>query len=79
MKVVLPEIGEDVKEATVSFWHVEKGDKVNKGDDLVEMVTDKATFNVPAPNNGVLSEALVEEGQVAKVGETIAIIEIEGE
>ena len=75
MKVVLPEIGEDVNEATVSFWHVDKGEKINEGDDLVEMVTDKATFNVPAPASGVLAETMFEEGQIAKVGQTLAIIE----
>ena len=75
MKVVLPEIGEDVNEATVSFWHVDKGEKINEGDDLIEMVTDKATFNVPAPASGVLTEIMFEEGQTIKVGQTLAIIE----
>lgn len=75
MKVVLPEIGEDVNEATVSFWHVDKGEKINEGDDLIEMVTDKATFNVPAPASGVLTEIMFEEGQTVKVGQTLAIIE----
>jgi len=75
MDVKLPEIGEDVKEATISFWHVEKGEKIEKDSDLVEMVTDKATFNVPAPISGILSEIMFEEGQVAKVGEAIAVIQ----
>ena len=51
-KVILPELGEDVKSAVVSYWHYEVGDKVNEGDDLVEMAADKATFNVPAPISG---------------------------
>lgn len=75
MNVVLPKIGEDVNEATVSFWHINKGEKINKGDDLVEMVTDKAAFNVPSPASGVLTKVMFEEGQTAKVGQTIAIIE----
>ena len=75
MKVVLPEIGEDVNEAAVSFWHVDKGEKINEGDDLIEMVTDKATFNVPAPASGVLTEIMFEEGQTIKVGQTLEIIE----
>lgn len=75
MDVIMPEIGEDVKEATISFWHFEKGQEVSEGDDLVEMVTDKATFNVPAPTNGVLQEILAEEGKSIKVGDKIAVIE----
>ena len=77
MNVVMPEIGEDIKEATVSFWHFEEGEHVNEGDDLVEMVTDKATFNVPAPASGVLTEIIANEGETAKVGDTIAVIEEE--
>lgn len=76
MNVVLPELGEDVKEATVSFWHIDKGEKVNKDEDLLEMVTEKATFNVPAPTSGVLAEIMVEEGGIARVGQVIAIIEV---
>lgn len=74
-EVRLPELGEDVKEATVSFWHFEKGGKVQEGQDLVEMTTEKATFNVPAPASGTLSDVLVEEGDVVKVGQVLAIIE----
>lgn len=77
MDVVMPEIGEDVKEATVSFWHFEQGGKVNEGDDLIEMLTDKATFNVPAPTSGILTKIMFEEGETVKVGDIIATIEQE--
>ena len=75
MDIVMPEIGEDIKEATVSFWHIEKGEQIKKGDDLVEMVTDKATFNVPAPIDGTLTQTKAEEGQTIKTGDIIAVIE----
>ncbi len=75
MKVVLPELGSEVNEATVSYWHHEEGDKVEEGEDLVEMATDKATFNIPAPCCGVLSKMHFEEGDIVKVGEVIAVIE----
>lgn len=78
-KVVLPELGEGVNEATVSYWYFEDGDKVGEGEDLVEMVTDKATFNVPSTAGGVLKEKCFEEGSVVKVGETLAVIQEEGE
>ena len=75
MKVVLPELAEGVNEATVSYWHFEEGDDVEEGKDLVELITDKATFNVPAPVSGVLSEVFFEEGETVQVGEVLAAIE----
>lgn len=74
-KVILPELGEDVKSAVISYWHLEAGNKVNKGDDLVEMATDKATFNVPAPLSGIVKEVFFGEGDTVQVGETLAVIE----
>ncbi len=76
-QVVLPELGEGVNEATVSYWHFEEGDKVEEGNELVEMVTDKATFNLPAPASGTLGEVFFEEGDVVKVGDVLATIEEE--
>jgi pyruvate dehydrogenase E2 component (dihydrolipoamide acetyltransferase) len=77
IKVSLPELTEEVKSAVVSFWHFEIGDKINEGDDLVEMATDKATFNVPSPASGALKEINCEEGDTVQVGDTLAVIEEE--
>lgn len=74
-EVRLPELGEGVNEALVSYWHFEEGDEIEEGEDLVEMATDKATFNVPAPVSGVLTKVYFEEGETVKVGEVMAIIE----
>jgi len=75
-EVKLPELGEDAgKEATVSFWYIEEGGEVTKDDDLVEMVTDKATFNVPAPASGTLKDVKVVEGDKIEVGQYMAAIE----
>jgi len=74
MDFILPELGEGIEEATVSFWMCEEGDNTNKGDDVIEMLTDKATFNVPAPVSGVLKDVLVKEGDIVKVGQKIADI-----
>ena len=73
--IKLPELGNGIDKAVVSFWHFNTGENVSEGDDLVEMLTDKATFNVPVPVSGKLSSISVEEGQEVKVGDTIAIIE----
>ena len=64
-------------EATVSFVYLEEGDAVKEGDDLIEMVTDKATFNVPCPVGGKLVEVLTEDGATVKVGDTMAVLETE--
>ena len=76
MEVKLPELGEDAGDsAKVSFWYYDEGEKVEEGEDLVEMVTDKATFNVPAPVSGDLKEIFIGEGDEAKVGDVLAVIE----
>lgn len=74
--VLLPELGEDAPdEAEVSFWYVQPGDEIEEDEDLVEMVTDKAAFTVPSSAGGTVREILVEEGEMAAVGEPIAIVD----
>ena len=74
-KVILPELGEGIEKATVSYWYFKVGDKVHEKDDLVELATDKATFNLPSPCSGILSEILFEEGSTVNIGEVLAAIE----
>lgn len=73
--IVLPELGEGIEKAKIACWHVAVGKEVAPDDDIVELVTDKATFNVPAEVFGIIKEIRVEEGQEAKIGEVLAIIE----
>jgi len=74
-KVMLPELGEGIEKATVSYWYFKEGEKVNEKDDLVELTTDKATFNLPSPCSGLLSEIFFREGDNVNTGEVLAIIE----
>jgi pyruvate/2-oxoglutarate dehydrogenase complex dihydrolipoamide acyltransferase (E2) component len=75
-EVKLPPLGEDAPdEAEVSFWYLDEGDLVEEGEDLVEMVTDKAAFTVPAPVGGTLVGIAVEEGDKVEVGQVIATIQ----
>ena len=76
-KVVLPELGEGITKATVSYWFFQVGENVSEKDDLVELATDKATFNLPAPAAGRLAEILHGEGDVVNVGEPLALIDEE--
>lgn len=73
--IKLPELGEGIEKATVACWHYKVGEAVQKDDDVVEVVTDKAVFNVPAGETGVLRQILVRDGQEVKVGEALAEIE----
>ena len=78
VEVKLPELGDDAAdEATVSFFYPEVNDSIQEGDDLVEMLTDKATFNVPAPVSGKVVQIVVKENDSVKVGQLIAVIETE--
>ena len=73
--VVLPELGEGITAATVSFWYFKPGDYIAEGEDLVEIATDKATFNVPATVSGKIKEIMISLGQEAKIGQALAVIE----
>lgn len=74
VKVVLPELGEGITKATVSYWFFKDGQKVNQNDDLVELTTDKSTFNLPSPCSGVISEIICPEGDSVGVGQILAVI-----
>ncbi|MDD5128536.1 MAG: hypothetical protein PHO40_02655 [Candidatus Omnitrophica bacterium] len=74
IKVVLPELGEGISKATVSYWFVKDGEKIKEKDDLVELATDKATFNLPSPCTGVISEIMYREGTDVEVGQILAVI-----
>jgi pyruvate/2-oxoglutarate dehydrogenase complex dihydrolipoamide acyltransferase (E2) component len=73
--VHLPELGENITKATVSYWFFQAGEKVNEKDDLVELTTDKATFNLPSPASGTLTQILHSEGDTVNVGDLLAVIE----
>ena len=78
-KLLLPSMGEGVMEATVIEWLFREGDFVAEDDSVVEIATDKVDSDVPTPVSGKIIKILVEKDQIAKVGEPIAILEIQGE
>ncbi len=76
-EVKLPDLGDDAgEEAELSFWYLDAGDTVEEGEDLVEMVTDKAAFTVPAPRSGTLKEIAAREGEKVAVGQKMAVMEV---
>ena len=74
MNVLMPQLGETVAEGTVAAWHKKEGDEVAKDEILLDVETDKAATEVPAPIAGVLTSVLVEEGETVDVGTVLAII-----
>ena len=77
-KILVPELGESVLEATVSRWLKKEGDSVNVGDVLVELETDKVNLEVGAKSAGVLAKIDVPEGSDVKVGEVLGTIDENG-
>ena len=55
-KIILPELGEGITKATVSYWYFKVNDTVNANEDLIELTTDKTTFNLPSPATGKLTQ-----------------------
>ena len=67
-KILVPVLGESITEATVSKWLKNKGDSIVADEPIVELETDKVNLEVPAPNDGVLSEVNFKNGDTVEVG-----------
>ncbi|MDA6068534.1 2-oxo acid dehydrogenase subunit E2 [Flavobacterium sp. AC] len=75
----LPKMGESVAEATITNWLKEVGDKIEADEAVLEIATDKVDSEVPSEVSGVLVEQLFGKDDLVQVGQTIAIIETEGD
>ncbi len=73
----LPDIGEGLAEAEVAKWLVSVGDHVAEDQPVVEMMTDKASVELPAPGTGVIVERRAAEGDVVKTGSVLYVLETE--
>ena len=67
----LPDIGEGVVEGEIVLWHVKVGDSVAEDDDIVDIMTDKATVTIPSPTSGIVTEFSGEVGDMVAVGSTL--------
>ena len=74
MELRLPELSENNDDTVVTEWHVRENEPIKKGEDLIEVATDKATFDVPAPCDGILIRILKKEGDNVRANEVIAEI-----
>ncbi len=75
----LPKMGESVAEATITSWLKEVGDTIEMDEPVLEIATDKVDSEVPSEVDGKLVEKLFEVDDVVKVGQVIAIIEVDGD
>jgi 2-oxoisovalerate dehydrogenase E2 component (dihydrolipoyl transacylase) len=71
MEFKLPELGEGVYEAELVDWRVKPGATVKRGQYLMEVLTDKATMEVPSPFAGTITELKAQPGQNIKIGEVV--------
>src|SRR2546423_11935 len=71
MQFKLPELGEGVYEGEAVRWLVEPGDAVKPGQTVLEVLTDKATMEVPVPFAGVIDQLLVNAGDKIEIGQPI--------
>ena len=77
VEVKVPVLAESVAEANLLQWHKKVGDTVKRGENLIDIETDKVTLEVAAPTNGVLTEILKQDGEDVKSDELIAKIDTE--
>lgn len=77
--VTMPQMGYDMTEGSIQNWLKKEGDKVNKGDAIAEIETDKATVEMEAFASGVIKKIIVQPGQLVPVGTVVAIIGEENE
>jgi pyruvate dehydrogenase complex dihydrolipoamide acetyltransferase long form len=71
----LPDIGEGLTEGEIVKWLVKEGDAVTEDQPIVEVMTDKATVELPAPRTGTIKKILAQEGEVIPVGKVFVTIE----
>lgn len=72
IEVRLPPIGEGIAEGEIVKWIVQKGQKIEAEQPLLEVLTDKAAVEIPAPQGGIVAELLFQEGDLVPVGSVVA-------
>ncbi len=75
----MPKLSDTMEEGTIAKWNINEGDKVEAGDIVAEVETDKATMDLEAFDGGTVLKILVEEGDTVPLGEKLAILGEEGE
>ncbi|NOR68110.1 MAG: 2-oxoglutarate dehydrogenase complex dihydrolipoyllysine-residue succinyltransferase [Methylomarinum sp.] len=74
-EILVPSLPESVSDATLATWHKKPGDFVEKNDNLVDLETDKIVLEVPAPESGILSKILQQDGATVVSGQVLAVLD----
>ncbi|WP_299521344.1 dihydrolipoamide acetyltransferase family protein [Winogradskyella sp.] len=74
----MPKLGESITEAAIITWFKNVGDTIEEDEMLLEVATDKVDSEVPSNVTGIVEEILYQPNDVIKIGETIAIIKVDG-
>lgn len=72
IEIKVPVLPESVSEATLLSWHVKVGDTVQQGQNIIDIETDKVVLELPAPESGVITEILANDGDVVSASQVIA-------
>jgi 2-oxoglutarate dehydrogenase E2 component (dihydrolipoamide succinyltransferase) len=75
VELKVPSAGESITEVQIGQWLKAEGDYVERDEPLVELETDKASMELPAPTSGILSKRLKQTGEIVPVGSVIALSE----
>lgn len=73
-EICMPKYGMSMLEGEIVQWRIKVGDRVTKGDDIAEITENKAVHVLQALDSGILEKIVVNEGEIAKVGEVIAVL-----
>jgi 2-oxoglutarate dehydrogenase E2 component (dihydrolipoamide succinyltransferase) len=75
VEVKVPSLPESVSDGTLVNWKKQPGDPVRRGENLVDLETDKVVLDIPAPADGILGQILRQEGDIVTTGDVIATLE----
>ena len=75
VEVKVPTLPESVADGTLVNWKKKPGEAVKRGENLVDLETDKVVLDIPAPADGVLGQILRQEGDIVTTGDVIATLE----
>jgi 2-oxoglutarate dehydrogenase E2 component (dihydrolipoamide succinyltransferase) len=75
IEIKVPELPESVADGLLLEWHKQPGDSVRRDENLVDIETDKVVLEIPAPDSGVITDIVKENGEVVTSGEVIAVMD----
>src|SRR5437588_5343063 len=76
--IIMPQLGESVAEGVIGKWLKQEGDRIDKDEPIVEVITDKVNAEIPSPVGGTVQKITQPEGATVAVGQEIAIIGDDG-